>query len=166
MQLPPLYSVGAPNNPPAASDFPTAGYFYVIGNTVYKAASRTPRTRRRTSRGLRPVHRDHGGVNDGANQRRPSGLLSESGILLLPSTPPDRPRQADHDAAQEHSADRARSRCNTTGSACAGRPIRSRRPSPTSAWSMPTATAPTTPWSWSMRCGSPTSRGVAPRALL
>ena len=36
-----MNSVGAPNNPPQSSDFPS-GYFYVIGNTVTKSESNPP----------------------------------------------------------------------------------------------------------------------------
>ena len=36
-----MNSVGAPNNPPQLSDFPS-GYFYVISNTVTKSESNPP----------------------------------------------------------------------------------------------------------------------------
>ena len=70
----------------------------------YKERVETPERDGVPHDGLRPVHRDHGGVNDGANQRRPSGLLSESGTCCSDDVG-GRPRQAEHDAA-EHSADR------------------------------------------------------------
>ena len=44
MQLTPLYSVGAPDNPPAAAAFPTipTSYFYVIGNPLASGTETAP----------------------------------------------------------------------------------------------------------------------------
>ena len=44
VQLTPLYSVGAPNNPPAAADFPTSPtrYFFVIGSPLASGTETAP----------------------------------------------------------------------------------------------------------------------------
>ena len=164
VQLLPMNSVGAPNNPPQSSDFPS-GYFYVIGNTVTKSESNPPNATAYLTTAYDPFTGTMAGSTAVPTQRRPSGLLSESGTCCSVDAP-DRPRQAEHDAAEDNFR-RSRSKQMKYYWICLRRPANPfAPPQPDISLVDANGHSPTTPWSWSMRCGSRSSRGVALRALL
>ena len=164
LQLLPGFPLGSPANPPAAADFP-GGYFYVIGNpSVAGTEKQLPPTSAILSTTydplLQPAPRPR--------PRRPTSSRRATARTWdpLPYASATADRQRGEPTICRRAFPRSRPRpCRTTGFACAGRPIRSHRPSPTSAWSTPTGTARTTRWSWSTQCGSPISRRVVPQAL-
>ena len=103
VQLPPLFSVGAPANPPAAADFPTARTTtsIVIGSPLDPGHGDRPIQRHREPvSGLRPAL-GHGTAGDGTAERRSPGLLPEPAISPVPPARPAGHHQAEHDAAQD-----------------------------------------------------------------
>ena len=105
VQLTPLYSVGAPGNPPAAADFPTSptSYFFVIGSPLASGTETAPIN---ATANLSPAYDPLSPTAPPATttlERRSSGLLPEPAVR--PRGAGDAPagyHQVKHNAAQDN----------------------------------------------------------------
>ena len=80
VQLPPVPSIGAPSNPPAAGDFPYPNYFFVIGSPQGAVSEKNPPTVSATLSGAYDPLSRHGAADVPTLKRRASGVLQEPDV--------------------------------------------------------------------------------------